>query len=71
MELLKALMTKVSEAYYKLFKTWTRFVIFFVAYFAATSLLPKSISFILMFALLAFMLIAILGKDARTKGPKN
>ena len=71
MELLKALVIKVSEFYDKLFKTWKRFVIFFAAYFIAASLLPHRIITIIMWAFLAFILIAILGRGARNKGPKN
>ncbi|MDP2907757.1 MAG: hypothetical protein Q8O03_07485 [Nanoarchaeota archaeon] len=71
MELLKALVIKISEAYDKLFRTWTRFVIFFAAYFIATSLLPKGISTIIMFAFLAFILTGIFGRGLRKKGPKN
>ncbi len=71
MESLKALVIKISEAYDKLFRTWTRFVIFFAAYFISASLLPNRISTIIMFAFLAFILIGILGRGLRTKGPKN
>lgn len=69
--MLDALIIKISEFYDKLFKTWKRFVIFFAAYFAATSLLPKSISTIIMWALLAFIIIAIIGRSMRAKRPKN
>lgn len=71
MELLKALVIKVLEAYGKLFKTWTRFVIFFACYFLATSFLPNKIANIIVWLVLAFLLIGIFGSGLRKKGPKN
>lgn len=71
MELLKALVIKISEAYDKLFRTWTRFVIFFLAYFLVLKFLPDKLSNIIVCLFLAFILIAIFGRGLRTKGPKS
>lgn len=71
LEVLKALVIKISELYDYLFKTWTRFVIFFATYFLAVYTLPDKISTILMWAVLAFFLIAIFGRGLRKKGTQS
>lgn len=60
--MLKNILTKIGELYNWVFKTPIRFVGFFVSYFVAITILPKQITDILIWFVLAFIILGIVGK---------
>ena len=69
LELLKVLVLKISEFYDQVFKSRTRFIIIFVAYFILMAVLPKSTANIIGFSFLAFIILGFAGRILRKKSP--
>ncbi|MBM3199673.1 hypothetical protein FJZ53_01960 [Candidatus Woesearchaeota archaeon] len=67
LEVLKSIAVKISEAYDKLFKTWPRLIIFFLAWFVILRFLPENIGSIIGWALVIFIITGIIGRRWRVK----